>query len=125
MDLWLGFLGGQILALAFQWTHWKAPGVPWSRYWRNGHVARHLSDLILALVVLMGWESGMLRALAGLFGADAAATIDKLPQLPEGKVGAAFVGFAMAFAVRKIHGWIAGRTGEPPAPPNSTAPVTP
>lgn len=110
MDLWLGFLGGQLLALAFQWTHWKAPGVPWSRYWRNGHVARHISDAILALVVLLGWESGALRSLAALFGTDAAAVIDKLPETPQGFAASAFVGFAMAFAVRKIHGWIAGKT---------------
>lgn len=128
MDLWLGFLGGQVLAVVVQWLHWKQPALPWMKYWRNGHLARHLFDAALSVVFLLGWKSGALVGFAGIFGEKAAAWVANLPAVPEANEAAIFVGFVVAIAMRwahpKIVSWFRGSAGDPPSP-NTPATVTP
>lgn len=100
METYLGFLAGQLLAIGYQWAHWKQAGENWLDYWRNGHRARHLADVILSVVVLLGWKSGALLAFAEILGIKEWAS--KLPTTPEGLAASTFAGFVMAFAVRAI-----------------------
>lgn len=129
MDLWLGFLGGQLLAVVAQWLLWKEPAFPWLKYWRNGHLSRHLFDATLSIVFLLGWKSGALVGFAGIFSEKAAAWVAKLPAVPEAKDAAIFVGFLAAIAMRWAHprivSWFRRSSDGPPPPPSSTAPVTP
>jgi purine-cytosine permease-like protein len=112
MEGYIGFLLGQALAIAFQWSHAKQEGKPWLDYWRNGAAARHLGDAILSLIVLTAWATGMVQSFAGLLGIEAIAA--KLPETPSGFAALVVTGFAMAFVVRVVDSWMRKKTEPTP-----------
>lgn len=100
---------GQLLAILFQWAHWKTPGVGWLVYWTNGepavpgkarvsHLGQHACDVIASLVFYMAWSLDLIKGFAEVMGLES--TLARLPAFPTKEGASIVVGFALAFAVR-------------------------
>lgn len=109
---YLYLLFGQALGIGWWWTKWKTPDQPWPKYWVNGHLAQHLHDLILTIIVFLGWSTGLLAEAMKLVGAEQWA--EKLPETPKGAAALVFTGAVMSFVVGLMNKWLAKKADTTP-----------
>lgn len=120
----LGFMLGQLLAIAFQVARWIDDTRGWGDYFRHRkHQGRHVADLVLSIVVWFAWGTGTLAKVSDLLPESWKAVLDRIPAASVGPLVALVLGFALAFLVRIIQ----KKFFDKPEPPPTTGdtPIAP
>jgi len=124
MIAFLGFFGGQILAIILQVARWIDDTRGWGDYFRHRKKqGQHVADMVGSVIVFFAWGTGLLASFAGLFPDPIPTWIEKLPAEPAGPMVAAVVGFGLTFATR----YVAKKYFDKPEPPPTSGdtPVEP